>query len=229
MGFIEDVGTILFGDQGRKNDLQNQINSIQQQIASGMGNIPALQNQLANLKGQLAREMQNQGATNTQGQLLNAKDVQGQYIDQDYLKNINQQAQDTQSFQLANALKEAQKMRLMGNNSYNPAMVAGQLESVQRNNQNQLASNVRDESLRAKQEALTELGRKQQYATQLTTEARQNILDQLNSQLQTLGIQTNMKAQLANELNTMPDGLLVQLAKTGVKALVDYGMKSLGV
>ena len=56
-----DLGAVLFGDQNKKDQLQNSINSIQEQINKGIGNLPALQSQLANLKQQLEAETELRG------------------------------------------------------------------------------------------------------------------------------------------------------------------------
>jgi hypothetical protein len=221
--FWSNLGTTLFGDQGKKDQLQNNINSIQDQINQGIGYIPALQNQLAELKQQLASEMQAQGATDANGRLLSAKDTQNQFIDQNYLNLRNQQNQDIMNTQLAQSIQQGKRAQLQGS-TYNPSMMAGSLEGTQRNNANSLAGDIKNESELAYNKSGEDLARRQAYATQLSNTQRQSILDQMQTQMASIGLNQQQMASYTQQLQNMPDGLLNQLAQVGVKAGVGYLM-----
>lgn len=221
----------LLGDLDTRTNLQNQINQLQSKLSQMGPNDPnrqALMQQLQGLRASLEREMNKQGATDSSGRLLNAKDVQDQYLDKDYLALKRQQAQDESAQALSTGLKAAKQAQLAGTSGPGDIMsVMSKVENIQRASNEGLANTVRDESLRAKGEALTELGRKQSYATQLTDVERNSILDTLNQQLADMGFAQSQLATLSNALANQPDGLLQQLLKTGTSALVQWGMGQL--
>lgn len=218
-----DVEKFLLGDREKMGALQDQIGTLEAQIKNASGaRLIQLQNELDGLKNRLAEQMQAQGATDAQGRLLAAKDVQSQYYDTDYLNLRKQQAKDVGTQQLAQSLRLGKQLKLQGAGAYNPYQIASSLEQTQRANQTQLAGDVRGETLRAKGEAGTELGRKQQYATQLTDNERQNIQDRIINNLQNLTESNNQKKALMSELDSMPDGLLMDLANKGSQELMSY-------
>ncbi|NTW31062.1 MAG: hypothetical protein HGB12_00235 [Bacteroidetes bacterium] len=221
---MADLGTVLFGDQGKKDKLQNQINALQTQINNTIDSTlrQNLLGQLAALKGQLATYMNQQGATDASGRLYRPNEVQNDYLNKDYLAMRTQQAGDTAQLGLAQAIKQGKQMQLQGMSNYNPAAVASQIENTARTNQNSLANDVYNEQNMAYGKANEDLSRRTAYAQTLSQNDRQNILDQFNSQIAMLGISSQQQANLQNQLNSMPDGLLVDLAKVGVKAGVDW-------
>ena len=172
-----DLGSALFGDQDTKDKLQNQINSLQTQIdnASNVTLKQKLIPQLMALKGQLASLMQQQGVTDASGKLISAREAMPKYLDKDYLRMRENQAKDTSGLALAQSIKMGKQMQLRGQENYNPMAIAGQLENVNRTNQNQLAQDVRGESLRALQEAGMEQQRGMAYAQMLNEDDRRNI------------------------------------------------------
>lgn len=220
---MDVISKTLFGDTEKKGQLEDQISALEEQIKYATGeNLTKLNNELDSLKTRLADQMRAQGATDEQGRLLAAKDVQSQYLDTDYLNLRKQQAKDVSGQQLAQSLRLGKQMKLQGAGTYNPYQIASSLEQTQRANQAALAGDVRGETLRAKGEAGTELGRKQQYATQLTDYERQNIMDRIYNNIQNLNITASQKAALGQELASMPDGALNQLGQMGLKALQTY-------
>lgn len=231
---MADLGSVLFGDQAQKDKLQNQINDLQTQINNTLDTTlrQNLMGQLEALKGQLASYMNQQGATDASGKLYNPTDIQQNYLNKDYLAMRQQQAGDTSQLALAQAIKQGKQMQLQGYQNYNPAAVASQLENTARTNQNQLAGDVYNEQNLAYNKANEDLARRTAYAQTLTQNDRQNILDQFSSQIQLLGLDAQMQSNLQNQLANMPDGLLVDLAKIGVKAGTDYllggGLSNIG-
>lgn len=220
---MDVISKTLFGDTERRGQLEDQISALEEQIKYATGQkLQELTAELDGLKGRLAEQMRAQGATDAQGRLLAAKDVQSQYLDTDYLNLRKQQAKDVSGQQLAQSLRLGKQMKLQGAGTYNPYQIASSLEQTQRANQTALAGDVRGETLRAKGEAGTELGRKQQYATQLTDYERQNLMDRIANNIQNLNITASQKAALSEQLASMPDGALNQLAQMGGKALLSY-------
>jgi hypothetical protein len=220
----EDVGLgeILLGDSAKKKRMFDAIAEKQKQIDETKDTIikGQLTDELNAMKGFYEREMFKQGATDAEGKLLAAKDVQDQYYDKDYLNLRKQQSQDIGTQQLAQSLKLAKQMQLKGAGNYNPYQIASSLEQTQRVNQNQLAGDLRGESLRAKSEASTELGRKQQYAAQITEETRRSIMERMTNYLNQINMDEGTKAELEQELANLPDGLVNELGAKGTQALV---------
>lgn len=227
--FWEDIGKTLFGDSAKMSDLQAQIAEKERQIRETTDNRlrSMLTTELDAMKNKLAENMQAQGATDEQGRLLAAKDVQDQFVDQDYLNLRKMQQKETESQQLAQALRAGKQMQLQSSQrNISPFEIAGQMEAIQRRGQEGLAQDVRGETLRAKGEAGGELARKQQYAIQLTDFERQNLQERIRGTADMLQLDMNSKAALEKQLEEMPDGLLVDLGKqvaaNGIQALKGF-------
>jgi hypothetical protein len=215
--FIEGIGNVLFGTDKAK--LSDQIKEKQAQYDAAVGAMKEKYGrELEALKGEYERQMQKQGTVDAQGKLVDAKDVQKDYYDTDYLNNRKEQGNAANSLNIAQSMKQSNLNQARTGQQTNPAQIAAALESSLRTGQQSMANDVRSESLRAKQEALTELGRKSEYARTLTDDQRRNILDRLNMELQGLGLDQTQIANMQSQFEGMSDGLLAQAAQLGAKA-----------
>jgi len=214
----------LFGDTERKQQLQSQIDELQRTIATlgpGSPQYQNLLNRLQNLRAELEQEMYKQGATDQYGRLLEAKDVQNKYIDKDYLRLMQQQLQDEALQAQTQGLRMARQAQLQGQNP-NIGEIMGKYEAIQRQGGQTLTSAIKGEKELAYQKAGTELGRKQQYATQLTEMDRASILDSLNQRIAATGLSMQQQQYLSQQLAQMPDGFLQQALGLVAKGGTEY-------
>ncbi|MHB8096048.1 MAG: hypothetical protein ACYDEI_00120 [Erysipelotrichaceae bacterium] len=176
--------------------------------------------QLADMKNRLKTYMQQQGATDSSGKLIKAKDVQNEYLDKDYLSLRQEQARQAQDLGLSQNLKLAKQKNLQGGGGMNPAQVAAALENSVRTSQNTLASDVKGERELAYNKASNQLDKAQQYAQTLTNDDRQSLKDEMNAELQFMGLTQQQLQQMNDKYDNMGDGMLGALAAKGIGGLI---------
>jgi len=230
-----------FGLSQEELNYEKELNSLQAKLQSEQLTVEqrkAIKNQIDYIQDQIGKirefyqgEMQKQGTVDASGKLVAAKDVQEQYVDKDYLRMRAEQLQGRTAGTVAQAGRQALAEKASGRR-ITAASQLGAGEAVARQGQEQIAQEVRGETLRAKSEAGQELGRKEAYASKLTDMQRTQLKDQLNAQMQKLADDNQVSASLLQvtkqKLEEANDDMLIQLAgvlaKEGTGALVKFGL-----
>jgi hypothetical protein len=185
--------------------------------------INVARNKLENIKASYESEMQKQGATDSTGRLLSAKDVQDQYIDRKYLNMRAEQASQQEASALGEAQQQALALKGTGKRM-STGQQLGYAESVRAKANDQIANETRSETLRAKGEASGELGRKEQYASKLTDLEREQSRTTLDGSLDQLAEDGKISADLLlmakTKLEEANDDMLIKLAGVGAESAV---------
>lgn len=216
---MDETSKFIFGDLETSQSLQSQMTALQTKLASMGPNDPnrqALILRLQNLRQTLESEMMKQGATDASGRLIAAKDVQGDYLNKDYLELLKQQNAQQSAGAMAQGLKSARQAQMAGTGGPGDIRsVMSKVENIQRNANQDLAGQVYAEQNQAYGRAGQELGRKQAYATQLTDTERNAIIDTLTQQMNDFDMTTGQINSMQRQLANMPEGLLQKLITGG--------------
>lgn len=208
-----------------QNNMDDQIAALQAQIRqeqNGNGDqaiVDALIAQLNQLKS-LRDYYKKQGLLNPDGTLKNIKDTQKQQIDQQYINMRKAQLGEQKNFAMLRGIQEARKAELQGRH-VQPGQAVARAEALQRAGANQLGQTIKQERERAYGKAATEAGRRQQYASRLSAQDRQRILDQLrirlNEQAKKMGWSQQQLQAAQIQLQNSSDGFLQKLLHTGLQ------------
>ena len=214
----DTVGIALWGDTAKKNQLQAQIDALTQKMAtlSDPTELNNLNQQIAGLQQQMNNQLITNNVMDATGKFTNPNDIKNNYIDQNYLNSIKNQATQSRDLQLSNALKEAQRQSMKGYNT-GLADVMGATEQATVNAGNQISSSVKGENENAYNKAVNDITNKFNMTKSLNDEDRQNLQSQISNKMQQAQLMGNLTSQeynaLTSQLAGMPDGLLIQVGK----------------
>jgi len=211
------VGTGKYATMG---ELEDAIEGYQQELQSAKDDPERerILEEIRNLEG-LRAYYEEQGLVDADGRLVKVKDVADEYIDQDYLDQIKENQADALSQNTGQVYQELRRQQLKGDTSAMPGEVSSIVESLSAEDEKEYQDAYLDQKNLAYTKGSSELGRGEQYATNLAADERALLELQLSALLQEQATQLGLSEAEINALQakveSMPDGLVQQMLVAG--------------